>query len=405
MMFKQFRVLALLIAGVFVGTSTLSAQRLGPAPKRPKVPSALDTNDARAYHDWAVDVFETDPAGSAAGFYWAARIDPNFASALYGRRAALIMSNAKMLTAFMSGSRRRADSKELRSADSLYLRALMIDPFLYTRLDKRMFTSYLRESALKEARLTGEQLSPQLVDYYITQYLRQSDADTRAWVAYNDGVFARALALYADVIKQSKEKASARVDRARTFGMLGNADSAIYEFNLALEELRKKDAKNLVTFYNSKALLEHSIGTLLERDRKIPAAREAYGKALQEDLSYYPAHLRLGLLAIDANDTTTALSELDLAAQIATDEPYVHYTYGYALDRFGKSAEAIAELKKAADQEPLYARPHSLLVDLHTKVGAKAEALAAADKFLLLASRNDPDRAVITQKRAALAKP
>lgn len=352
-----------------------------------------------------MDVFESNPDGSAAAFYWAARIEPNFASALYGRRAALILSNYKLLNAHMSGGRRRYDSKELRAADSLYLRALMIDPFLYTPLDKRMFTAYLRESALQEARRTGEQLTPDLVDFYITSYLRRADIETRAWVAYSDGVFSRALSLYADAIKATKEKAGLRIDRARTFGILGNGDSAIVEFNLALDELRKKDAKNLVMLYNSKAVLEHSIGTMLERDHKTSAAREAYGKALQEDLSYYPAHMRLGLLAVDANDTTTALSELDLAAQIATDEPFVHSTYGFALHRFGKTAEAIAELNKAIEQEPLYARPYALLTEILQKKGDKAGALAAADKFLSVASQRDPDRAMITQRRAELSKP
>lgn len=405
MMPKPFRQLVLLISCLAVCVSILPAQRLGPAPKRPKVPATLDTNDAYAYHDWAVDVFETDPAGSAAAFYWAARIEPNFARALYGRRAALILSNLKLLNTYMSGSRRRYDSKELRAADSLYLRALMIDPFLYTPLDKRMFTAYLRESALQEARRTGEQLTPELVDFYIVSYLRRADIETRAWVAYSDGVFPRALSLYAEAIKSTKEKAGLRVDRARTFGMLGNADSAIYEFNLALEELRKKDSKNLVALYNSKAVLEHSIGMMLEGDRKISAAREAYGRALQEDLSYYPAHMRLGLLAIDANDTTTALSELDLAAQIAADEPYVHSTYGLALSRFGKTTEAIAELNKAVEQEPLYARPYALLTEILQKKGDKAGALAAANKFLSVASQKDPDRVTITQRRAELSKP
>lgn len=384
--------------------SVLPAQRLGPAPKRPKVPSALDTNDARAYHDWAMEVFERDPGNAASAFYWAARIDPTLASALYGRRAALIMNNNKLRSAYMSGRRRGSDNKEMRALDSLYLRALMIDPFLHTGLDKRMLMQYLTDNAVQESRRSGEQMSPQEIQFYLTTYLRQTDADTRAWVAYSDGQFARAIQFYAEAIRNSKEKAYLRIDRGRTFAMIGNTDSAVYEFSQALDELRKNDAKSPISLYNSKAVLEHSIAAMYERDRKIPQAKEAYGKALQEDLSYYPAHMRLGLLAVDGNDTTTALSELELAAQIATDEPFVHVTYGFALLRFGKTDEAIVELNKSVALEPLYARPHALLLDAFEKKGDKASAVSEADKFLALASDRDPDRAAITQRRAALAK-
>lgn len=401
----SLRYVTLLAACVLVSVTSLPAQRLGPAPKRPKVPATLDTNDAIAYHDFAMDIFERDPAASAAAFYWAARIQPNYASALYGRRAALVLSNQKLLKIYMAGGRRRADSKELRATDSLYLRALMIDPFLYTRLDKRLFTAYIRESIAQESRMSGvSDIDVNQMNYFIEQWLRQSDNETRAWVAYNDGVFKRALSLYAEALKSTKDKAGIRIERGRTFILTGAADSAIAEFKLALEELRKKDAKDLVVLYNSKAVLEHSIGALLEGKSDIAAAREAYGKALQEDLSYYPAHLRLGLLAVDAKDTTAALNELDLAAQIATDEPFVHFTYAYALSQFGKPNESIAELNKAISQEPLYARPYALLVDLLDKKGDKAGALGAADRFLSVAGQRDPDRVAITQKRAELAK-
>jgi len=62
---------------------------------------------------------------------------------------------------------------------------------------------------------------------------------------------------------------------------------------------------------------------LLEQHDRVSEAREAYGRALQEDIAFYPAHVRLGLLALNAKDTSTAISELDLAAQVAGTEPYV----------------------------------------------------------------------------------
>ena len=67
---------------------------------------------------------------------------------------------------------------------------------------------------------------------------------------------------------------------------------------------------------DSKALLEHSVAVLHQRLGHTDMAKEALGRALQEDLAYYPAHVQLGYIALDHKDTTTALSELDLAIQL-----------------------------------------------------------------------------------------
>lgn len=394
---QLLRALVAIATVAVLGATTLPAQRLGPPPKRPKAGAVADTNDARQYLDYAMSVFEKDPSASAAGFYWAARIDPTSATALYGRSMALTLSNRGLLNNMMSSSRRRNDSKDQRAVDSLRLRALMIDPFLFTPLEKRLFKAWLTQ---------GSAGSPDEfeLNYEIERYLRNADPYTRGWVAYSEGSFARALSLYAEAMKSAKEKAGYRVERGRTFSLIGNADSAIAEFDLALDELRKRDNKDIVVMYNSKAVLEHSIGTLMERSQNIAGARTAYGKALQEDLSYYPAHLRLGLLSIDAGDTTTALSELDLAAQIAVDEPQVHFIYGFALSRFGKNADAIRELNKAITLEPFYARPYEVLAEILEKTGDRAGAIAAYDKFLAYASQGDVGRPGAVQKRAALGK-
>lgn len=403
---KLSRLVALAVAlACSMGASLLEAQRLGPAPKRPKIGSLADTNDARMYHDYGMEVFDKEPDAAAAAFYWAARIDPTMASALYGRRAALILSNKGLLGNYMLGTRKRKDSKEIRAVDSLYLRALMLDPFLYTRLDKQLFTAYVRGKVQESSRLGGNgDVGSVELDFFINQWLRQSDVETRAWIAYNDGQFKKALDYYRDALKSARYKAELHTERGRVFSLVGQADSAIVELNLALDELRKRDAKELVVLYNSKAVLEHSIGELQLRSNNLPAAREAYGRALQEDLSYYPAHLRLGRLALMANDTANAVSELDLATQIAPDEPDVHFAEALVLASFGKTADAIVHVRKAAQLEPYYAAPNALLGELLEQSADQAGALVAYDRFLLLAARADAERARIKARREALAK-
>src|SRR5207244_4015851 len=131
--------------------------------------------------------------------------------------------------------------------------------------------------------------------------------------------------------------------------------SAVAEFRSSLDEMRKKDKKDLVVFYDSKAAAEYSIAVLQEGAGDNAGAREAYGRALLEDLAYYPAHMRLGLLALGARDTATAVNELSLAAQLAPNEPHVRYLHAYGLIGAARYAEAAAELRKAIELEPYYA--------------------------------------------------
>lgn len=204
-------------------------------------------------------------------------------------------------------------------------------------------------------------------------------------------------------MKGDKQPAATHLERARIFGMRAQTDSAIAEFNSALVELRKKDAKSLVFVYNSKATIEHSIGVLLEAHDRPAEAREAYGRALQEDVSFYPAHLSLGLLALGAKDTTTAVSELDLAVQIAGNEPYVRYVYGYTLAAVGKRPEALAQINKAIELDPYYALPYITLAEIQEKNGDHGAARTAYQAYLKHAGKQDPQRTDVEAKVLAIA--
>jgi tetratricopeptide (TPR) repeat protein len=365
----------------------LSAQRLGPPVKRPRLEVAADTNDAKSYYDFGVDKFERNPEEASAAFYWAARINPGLGEPLYARRAALIMMDKRLLRGVMEGDRRTLDSKELRSVDSLQFRALMLSPFLYRKLDRRMFLVYFRNSITD-----GRGDAPPDLDYAISVYLNGAGYEMRAWLAYSDGDFDRALRLYASALSGSKDKSSVHLDRARIFGLRNMVDSATAEFKNSLDEMRKKDQKDLVVFYNSKALAEYSIAVLLEGAGNIAGAREAYGQALTEDLSYYPAHMRLGLVALGLKDTTSAMSELALASQLAPDEPHIRFVNGVVLAACGHFAEAAAELQKSIALEPYYAIPYLRLGQVSEQLGKGKEAADAYDGFLKRAALNDLQR-------------
>ena len=365
--------------------SPLAAQRLGKPVDRPKLRDVTDTNDAQAYFDAGVRQFRSDPGSAAAAFYWAARINPGWGDPLYGRRVALLSQKRHLLQGLMSGNRR--SRPELLALDTLQARALMLNPFLYRRLDGQMFLNYLTD---------GDRQVQAEYAYEINVWLAQSSPEMRGWYAYSQGNFDRALTLYEEALKRTKDKSYLHLERARILGMRNDVNGAVAEFQFALDELRAKDEKKLVVYYDSKAMAEFSIATLLEGAGDAQRARDAYGRALQEDLAYFPAHVRLGLLALSQGDTTAAVSELALAAEIAANEPYVHYLNGWVLDIAKQHTEAIAELKKAVELEPYYALPNLVLGSVYEKLEKAPEAIAAYDRFLKIASAHDGQRAFAT---------
>jgi tetratricopeptide (TPR) repeat protein len=375
----------------------LAAQRLGPEPPRPKG-AVADTNDAQEYFNYGVAVFDQEPQKAASAFYWAARINPGMADALYARRMALVMADPGLRKTYIDGGRRAQDSKQLRALDSLYLRALRLNPLLYRRLDRRLLTTHIVKEAERVMRQSGSDVSKSELDYVVEQWLRDAGPGFRAWIAYGDGRFDDALAHYATAARSAKFKAGIRVERGRIFGMIGQLDSAVAELRLALTEMRSRDTKDLVYFYDSKALFEHTIGTLLEQKDDLAGAREAYGKALEEDLSFYPAHQRLAMIALGAKDTATAESELNLAVQIAGDEPFLRYVYGWALASMGKHAEAKEHLTKAVELESYFALPHVVLGQVYERLGDGKGAKAAYSAFLARASLKDPQRQFATTR-------
>ena len=134
----------------------------------------------------------------------------------------------------------------------------------------------------------------------------------------------------------------------------------------------------------------------------VDAAREAFGRALQEDLSYYPAHLQLAFMALEGKDTTTALSEMDLAMQLRGDDPGARYLYGFTLANSGKTADAETQLRKALELDPVFAAPHFVLAQVLEHAKRPTDALGEYRAFLARSGKGDPRRAEAEARVTAL---
>lgn len=380
--------IAAIVAALTLSSST-EAQRLGPEMPRPRLSSQADTNDAVAYLELGMTSVAEEPEIAAAAFYWAARLDPSSPGALYGRKVALLIRQPRLLNQYYDGGRAARNNRgTLLAIDSLQLRALHLDPLMFRMLDRTLIFTYYYNNF----RNRGGTLSRREFDRELQSELSSERAATRAWVLYGAGQFDQAVAQYDIAIASARgQEISLRIERARTLSLRSRDREAADEFRKAVDLLRARDERRgeYVIFYDSKALLLHSMGILYTRQNQLDSARALFGRAMEEDVSFWPAHVELGRLALTQNDSITAVSELGLASELAIDEPHIHFMYGEMLNATGQHAEAVEAYRKAIAMEPRYAAPYFGLASALEGTGDAAAAKTQYQEYLARAPRRD----------------
>ena len=365
--------------------------------RRPRLSADADSNSAAAYQMQGTrDLGNGNPRGAAEAFYWAVQLDPASADAMYGLYAAQLLSQGNRLVDYMQGNRRIMRSREIQAIDSLYFRALIIDPFVYRRFQSQLLRRYLevvvrRDNPSIDVR-DGD------IQRYVDIIMRDGSPWVKAELAYGEGRFPDAMRFYNDAIGAARHKSRLRAEMARLLAHVGNNSAALEAFTQSVQEMRTRDARELVFVYESKALMEHSIGMLHERMGNAEAAREAYGRALSEDLAFAPAHVRLGMMALAEGDTAAAIAALDLATETSVAQPVALYQYGAVLLSAGRIEEAGARFARAVEQAPYYADPYFALAVAREAGGDAPGALAAYRGFLERAAQAHPRRPVAAQK-------
>ncbi len=381
-----------ILAVTVAAAAPLHAQRVNDVPRRPRLPAAADTNNARAYYQFGREQLERRPHEAAAAFYWAAQIDPGWADPLYGRHVALLMTDPRRLVRYWNAEGHTRSSPEVLAIDSLYFRALRIDPFVQRPFERELMRVLVMN--LLGADLPGADAS--LAAFYTEGILADMPPLLRGRVLAGEGRMLQALQAYDQALRENRGRRSEtrryiRHERGRMFGLIGNDSAALAELQQAIDMGVEEEREELVRFYNSKAVLEHSRGMVLERGGDRPAAREAYARALMEDLAYHPAHVRMATLALGDGDTATAVQEMALAAEAGAAEPVARLLYGTLLARLQRLDEAQAEVQAAAGLAPYWAEPWYVL-GLVRDWGAPGDSGEAYRAFLQRARRDDPRR-------------
>ena len=382
------RALALLLGVVAIAAAGQPAAQTTREPERPRLDADADTNDAQAYFQHGLRNIAKRPSQAAAAFYWASRLAPPWADPYYGRATALILADRHRLMRYILGDRAVMESQEVQEIDSLYFAAYARNPFLVTRLDFHIFEEYMRQ-------VTGS-------DAVGLFRGKTGDAGFDGWMAYTQGNHRNAIRFFATAIKRDPEELELHVLRARSFAALAVADSALAEMSKALEKMREQEKDRLEHSFESLAMFEHSVAHLYVQRGDDSLAREAYERAIVADLSFYPAHIALGDLAVRQGDTATAVREYAQAVELRPGDAGLHAGYALALVQANRQAEAAQALERAIELEPYFAQPYFLLARLLDLSEFSEEAITRYEQYLQRSARRMSERQWVEARLASL---
>lgn len=350
-------------------------------PQRPKLDSRADTNDWEAYYNFGLHHLQRFPNRSYAAFYWASRLAPWTADPLYAQWVAFHLRDVPQFARYLDDDEKILARADVQAADSMVRMAFLRNPFVHRALEMALYDAL-------PGRWSG-------------------DVMTRAWLAYAGQKLDKASELFGQAVARDPERFyRMRHIRAVLFVANRQYDSALTEMTTLLTHARGLDEKKLVHEYESKAFYEYAIGRLEIARGKLQAAREAFERALIEDLTYAPAHVGLAMVAEHSRDREAALASYQQAVEISPLDAIYRYQYGIALINANRFDEALEQLNQVIALEPHYADPYVFKGSAHEHLSQADSARLAYRMYLVRAPLNaTKNRSLATRRLAALEAP
>lgn len=371
-------------------------------PQRPRLAQGADTNDASVYFALGVRELQGNPGRASQAFYWAERLDPASPVVPYARATAILLRDRFRLARYLEDDPRHRNNRDLRAVDSLLDIARMRDPFMQRGLESLVMVAYIRQ-LIREAARPMDDISDAQIAANLNPWLRDSDKYAHGLLAYSQGWWETAAQAWGEALREpgARRVPYLLAERARAFYMASRYDSARAQMQAALALLPASGGAVDGTF-RTRALWLYSLGRIFEAQRADSAARQAYQDAVVENAAYYPAHFRLGMLALQRRDTPEALREFSAAATTHEDDYFARANLGLMYQMAGRHTDALLHLGRATELEPWAAKTWYALGMSLDVLGRRAEAIDAYTRYLSLAMRADNYREPAERRLATL---
>lgn len=340
------------------------------SPERPRLEQDADTNDPQAYADLGEAYIARWPDTAAAAFYWTTQLDPWRADAYYARSVALmrtVWEPRRSRGAWMPT--RRLHPREIAVIDSLNALAYDLDPFVERTFDH-------------------------LVGAPVGRFIchRIMDRPAAGLCYLQSRAYQLAVQVLDTALRFDAKKIELHYLRALAYYRLHKPDSAAIALGVLADSLGRRQEKTLTAFYISRATIYYAQGMAYTQTGDTAAARDAYERALVEDLGFHMASVRLAGRTLAAGDTASALNHLTHAIGLSPNDAALRLYYGVILAASNRRTEAREQFEKAIEINPNYAQPY-LHLGRELEGVDRARAFASYDAFLVRSPRNDPSRA------------
>lgn len=344
------------------------------APPRPKLDSKADTNDWEAYYSYGVDRLRKEPRRAHDAFYWASRLAPWSGDPLYARWIAFHMEQPSRFELYLRDDKKVLDDSLVQRADSIRGLAFIRNPFVHRTLEIALYDE-----------LPGRW---------------SSDPVTRAWLAYARQNFAAANKLFGEVIRGDPVRyRRLRHLRATLFVAARQYDSARAEMTALVNALREVDERQLVRTYQSKAFYDYAIGRIEAVRWNRTAAREAFERALTEDLTYAAAHVGIATIARTPEGAAESYAQ---AVELWPLDGVFRHLYAVALLKAKRAQEGLEQINQALALEPYHAESYVIKGGAHEMLGQADSARVAYRAYLDRAARNAESRLGVSQRLTSL---
>lgn len=360
---------SLVVSSLFALAQSADAQQ-----GRPLLPIEGDPNHWETYFDYGVKFLRSNPRDAETAFGWASRLDPTRAEPLFGLYAATFLRlQGAMTTRYLSGDQETLRDPSVRSADSARSMALLRNGFVHRGLEAVMID-----------RLPG----------------RFSESrDTRAWIAYSNGEFLRAIELYSASIERQGARARwIYYDRALAYAAMNDRRRALADLRTLLERVRADESTGPVTFYQSKHFLLHLIATLQMSMSNLDGARTSFQEALVEDASFAYAHVGLAQIARAQQRNAEATDALTLALDLAPSDGTIWNFRAVTQFSQAQHEAAFADAERASKLLPEWPAPVYLMGQIRERQGRSADARQHYSKFIAMAPANDAQARALRQR-------
>jgi tetratricopeptide (TPR) repeat protein len=272
-----------------------------------------------------------------------------------------VSSEEKLRTSFTKGQI-ALQNGDLEAAETQFREVIALDPRsagAYSNLGVIAMRRKDWDHALHFLR-TAERLAPQVSGVRLNIAL----------VYYRQGDYAAAIPPLSSVLRDHSDSEQARY-------LLGLCELFVQHYAKALatlEPLWDRKSNDFVYLYVL-SIAANAAGDKGLEEKGLARLVEVGGNTAE-------FHLLLGKAYLNREETPNAVAELEQAASLSPDLPFLHFNLGIAYARTGNKERAEQEFRRDIAIEPDVPDTYELLGELYSRAGQDSEALASFSQAL-----------------------